>query len=100
MAIGAFILATALWVVFQLQDSVLIGLGRADWVLTETVAFGVIKIVLLVALATALPDEGIFASWTLPLVVVVVAVNVLVFRRLVPRHVADRRRDGRVGPAP
>jgi O-antigen/teichoic acid export membrane protein/aminoglycoside phosphotransferase (APT) family kinase protein len=89
LAVGAFVLATVLWVVFQLEDSVLIGLGRADWVLTETAVFGVLKIVLLVALATALPDEGIFASWALPLLVVVVPLNVLIFRRLVPRHVAD-----------
>jgi len=90
LAVGAFVAATALWVVFQLQDSVLIGLGRADWVLVENVVFGVLKIALLVALATALPAEGIFASWTLPLIVIVVPINVLVFRRLVPRHRADR----------
>lgn len=90
LAIGAFIVATVLWVVFQLQDSVLTGLGRADWVLVENVVFGVVKIALLVALATALPDEGIFASWTLPLILIVVPINVLVFRRLVPHHVADR----------
>ncbi len=88
--VGAFVAATALWVVFQLQDPVLIGLGRADWVMVENVVFGIIKIVLLIVLASALPDVGIFASWTLPLIVVVVAVNVLVFRRIVPRHVAAR----------
>ncbi len=90
LAIGAFIAATVLWVVFQLQDSVLTGLGRADWVLVENVIFGVVKIGLLVALAVALPREGIFASWTLPLILIVVPINVLVFRRLVPRHVATR----------
>jgi O-antigen/teichoic acid export membrane protein/aminoglycoside phosphotransferase (APT) family kinase protein len=88
LAIGAFILATVLWVVFQLQDSVLTGLGRADWVPLENTIFGVLKIVLLVALAVALPKEGIFASWALPLIFIVVPINVLVFRRLVPRHVA------------
>ncbi len=90
LAVLTFVAATALWVVFQLEDSVLTGLGRADWVLIENVIFGVVKIVLLVALATALPKTGIFASWTLPLVLIVVPINVLVFRRLFPRHVADR----------
>jgi O-antigen/teichoic acid export membrane protein/aminoglycoside phosphotransferase len=90
-AVAAFVVATALWVVFQLQDSVLIGLRRADWVLVETVAFGVLKVVLLVALAASLPDEGIFVSWTLPLVLMVVGVNLLVFRRLVPRHVEGQQ---------
>ena len=33
LAVLAFVAATALWVVFQLEDSVLTGLGRADWVL-------------------------------------------------------------------
>jgi O-antigen/teichoic acid export membrane protein/aminoglycoside phosphotransferase len=90
LAVAAFVAATVLWVVFQLEDSVLAGLGRADWVLVENAIFGVVKILLLVALAVALPKEGIFASWTLPLIVIVVPINVLVFRRLVPRHAADR----------
>jgi O-antigen/teichoic acid export membrane protein/aminoglycoside phosphotransferase len=89
LAVGGFVLATALWVIFQLQDSVLTGFGRADWVLVENVTYGVIKIVALVALATALPDQGIFASWTLPLILLVVPVNLLVFRKLVPRQHAD-----------
>jgi O-antigen/teichoic acid export membrane protein len=89
-AVVTFVVATALWVVFQLQDSVLIGLGRSDWVFTETVAFGVLKIVLLVAFAAALPDQGIFLSWTVPLVLLVPAVNVLVFRRLMPHHEAAK----------
>jgi O-antigen/teichoic acid export membrane protein/aminoglycoside phosphotransferase len=88
-AVLAFAVATVLWVVFQLEDSVLIGLGRADWVLVETIVFGLLKIGLLFVLAGALPDEGIFASWALPLIVVVIPLNVLVYKRLLPRHAAD-----------
>ena len=98
LAIGAFVAATALWVIFQLQDSVLTGLGRADWVLYENVVYGVVKIGLLVALATALPDEGVFASWTLPLIAIVVPINVLVFRKLVPHHVGGPARRDRADP--
>lgn len=90
LAVAAFVAATVVWVIFQLQDSVLIGLGRSDLVLVENVAYGVVKIVLIAALATALPSEGIFASWTIPLIVIVVPVNLIVFRRLVPRHRDDR----------
>ena len=78
----------------------LIGLGRADWVLVENVVFGVVKIVLLVALATALPDEGIFASWTLPLILIVVSGQ---RAGVPPARAASRRRPrggGRAGPRP
>src|SRR5262249_4763565 len=61
----------------------------AVWVTGETITYGVLKIGLLVALATVSYREGIFASWTLPLVLVVVPLNTFVFRRLVPRHVAS-----------
>jgi O-antigen/teichoic acid export membrane protein len=89
-ALGAlYIAATMFWVVFVLQDAVLIGLRKATYVLVENVGFGVVKIVLLVVLASALPNDGIFISWTLPLGVVVVAVNAVIFRGLMPRHVAD-----------
>jgi O-antigen/teichoic acid export membrane protein/aminoglycoside phosphotransferase len=89
IAVASFVGATLLWVVFQLQDSVLTGFGRADWVLYENVGYSVVKILLLVALATTLPDQGIFASWTLPLILCVVPVNLFVFGKLVPRHAAD-----------
>jgi O-antigen/teichoic acid export membrane protein len=84
-----YIAATMFWVVFVLQDAVLIGLRKATYVLVENVAFGIVKIVLLVVLASALPKDGIFISWTLPLLAVVVAVNAVIFRGLMPRHVAD-----------
>ena len=89
LTVLAFALATAVWVVFQLEDSVLIGLGRGDLIFVENVAYSVLKIGLIVALATVLPREGIFASWVLPLIVVAVPLNVLIFRKLVPRHEND-----------
>ncbi|HZN77012.1 MAG TPA: hypothetical protein VFC00_35760 [Micromonosporaceae bacterium] len=81
----AFVLSIAAWGVFTLQDSVLTALRGAVWVPVENAAFGIAKIALLVSLATALPTLGIFASWNLPVVATLVAVNVLVFRRLLPR---------------
>lgn len=75
------------WAIFTIQDSVLVGLRSAFWVLVENGLFGVVKIILLVLLVAALPDHlGIYASWMLPVFVAVPLVNVLIFGRLVPRH--------------
>jgi O-antigen/teichoic acid export membrane protein len=75
------------WALFTVQDSVLVGLRSAFWVLVENALFGVVKLVLLVLLVTALPHHlGIYASWMLPVFVAVPLVNALIFGRLVPRH--------------
>jgi O-antigen/teichoic acid export membrane protein len=84
-----FVVSTMLWVVFVLEDAVLIGLRHASYVLTENSLYGIAKIVLLVALATTAPRSGIFLSWTAPLLVMVVAVNLVVFARLMPAHKKD-----------
>jgi O-antigen/teichoic acid export membrane protein len=79
-----FVAGTVIWTVFALQDAVLTGLGEARWVFIEQVAYGVVKLVLLVSVAAALPILGIFASWTAPLAVAVLAVNFGIFRRMLP----------------
>lgn len=81
----AFALAVAAWGVFTLQDSVLTALRGALWVPAENGLFAMTKIALLVALAGAVPSLGIFASWNLAVIVALIPVNVLVFRRLLPR---------------
>ncbi|MDZ5443008.1 hypothetical protein U2F26_09740 [Micromonospora sp. 4G57] len=81
----AFILSVAGWCIFTLQDSVLTALRGVVWVPVENTAFGILKIALLVLLAGALPSLGIFLSWNLAVVVALIPVNVLVFRRLLPR---------------
>ena len=87
--IAVYIAAVAVWCVFVLQDAVMIALRRSTYVLAENSLYGVAKIVLLLGLASALPRTGIFYSWTAPLVVAVVAVNVVIFRRLVPQHISE-----------
>jgi O-antigen/teichoic acid export membrane protein len=81
-----FFAATVAWCIFTLQDCVLTGLRRAIWVPAENVAFGVAKIGLLFAFAAAAPGAGIFASWTIPMAAMLVPMNVLIFRVLLPRH--------------
>lgn len=81
----AFAVCVAAWGVFTLQDSVLTALRGAVWVPIENSAFGIAKILLLVLLAGTLPTLGIFVSWNVAVIVALVPVNVLVFRRLMPR---------------
>jgi O-antigen/teichoic acid export membrane protein len=88
---AVYVASVLLWIVFVLEDAVLIGVRRSTYVLVENGGYGVLKIVLLVAFAAALPKSGIFLSWAAPLIVVVPIVNILVFGRLVPRHVEDTR---------
>jgi O-antigen/teichoic acid export membrane protein len=77
-----FCASVAAWGVFTLQDSVLTALRGAVWVPIENAAFGAAKVLLLVALAGTIPGIGIFVSWNVPVVVALVPVNLLVFRRL------------------
>ncbi|MEW9551291.1 lipopolysaccharide biosynthesis protein [Nonomuraea sp. NPDC050783] len=85
---GLFFLASVLvWAVFTLQDVVLTGLRRATFVPLNNLVFGVVKMGLLVALAGALPEGGIFVSWMIPTALALIPVNWLIFGFVVPRHV-------------
>ena len=89
-----FIACVIAWGIFTLQDGVLTGLRGAVWVPLENGLFGVVKIVLLVAVAAAIPATGIDISWMLPVMVSLPLVNLLIFGRLIPRHqllTSDRR---------
>jgi hypothetical protein len=89
--IGWFTLTVMVWSVFVLQDSALIGLHLATWVPVENAIFATLKIVLLIALAPVLPDYGVLASWTMPLLILIIPVNILIFRVFIPRHVANSK---------
>jgi O-antigen/teichoic acid export membrane protein len=86
-----FLAATVAWSIFTLQDCVMTGLRRAIWVPVENVTFGVAKVALLLAFAAAAPGAGIFASWTIPMAAMLVPMNLLIFRVLLPRHAATSR---------
>jgi O-antigen/teichoic acid export membrane protein len=74
------------WGIFTLQDGVLVGLRSAVWVPVENGTFGIVKILLLLALATSLPHAGIYISWMLPVAISLPLVNALVFARLMQPH--------------
>ncbi len=79
-----FVTATIVWTVFVLQDSVLTGLGEAPWVLLENAVYGVAKLVALIVVSNWARGAGVFAAWTVPLVLLVIPVNRLLFGRLIP----------------
>jgi O-antigen/teichoic acid export membrane protein len=84
--------ATAIWTISALQDGVLIGLRSTVLLTIENVAFSIGKIVVVVGLAALAtrPTFAIALSWAAPMLVAIVAINALIFGRLIPRHVRLR----------
>ena len=82
----AFVVSTVAWTIFTLQDAVLTGLRQARWVPLENSLFAAAKIVLLLTFV-ARPRAGIFLAWSVPALLAIPPVTLLIFRRLVPRHV-------------
>lgn len=82
--LAGFAAATAGITVFTLQDSVLTGLRAARWIPLENSLYSLAKLLLLAGVAGALPFAGPFVAWNAPLLVAIVFVNWLIFRRLIP----------------
>ena len=85
-----FLISVVLWTIFVIQDGVLTGLRRAFWVPAENLLFGAGKLLLLPAFAVLTVSEGIFLSWTVPVVIAVAAVNGLLFLRVMPHRPVGR----------
>ncbi|GAA1363311.1 hypothetical protein GCM10009612_41640 [Streptomyces beijiangensis] len=82
-----FVVAVVAWSLLTLQDGVLTGLRSAFWVPVGNTVFSAVKLLLLVAVAVALPTTGVFVSWVAAIAASVLPLGWMVFRRLVPRHV-------------
>ncbi|HEY1737160.1 MAG TPA: hypothetical protein VGI86_00530, partial [Acidimicrobiia bacterium] len=91
-----FVVAVMTWVVFALEDAVLIGLRETIFVFFENTTFGVVKIALLIAFVAFARGSAIFLSWTVPLIAIVLIVNVAIFGRFLPRY--HREYTGAVEP--
>lgn len=91
-----FVVSTAAWSIFNLQDAALTGLRSATWVVLENGVYGVVKLVLLVVVAQTSLADGVFVSWTLPVIALLVPFGILIFRRLLPRHSAESAPDQQV----
>jgi O-antigen/teichoic acid export membrane protein len=83
-----FVAGVAGWCIFVQQDGLLTGLRRTTWIPVENTVYALAKLVLLVALAPLQPRYGIFVSWVLPALLLLAPINWLIFRRLLPQHVA------------
>jgi O-antigen/teichoic acid export membrane protein len=83
-----FVLSISFMAVFTLQDSVLTGLRRPTIILIENAVFGILKLVLLVGAASWLHEYGIFISSVLPMAILTLPVNALIFWRLGKDHIA------------
>jgi O-antigen/teichoic acid export membrane protein len=92
-----FVVAVVLWVVFTIEDAALVGLRATFWVPVENTSFSVVKILLLPAFAVVAPRAGVFTSWVLPVIACVAAINVYLFRRVLPEH---ERHAGSAGVLP
>ncbi|CAL9455264.1 hypothetical protein SUDANB6_02522 [Streptomyces sp. enrichment culture] len=91
-AAGAvFVAACVAWALLTLQDGVLTGLRKAEWVPAGNAVFSVGKLVLLAVFAGTLPVLGVFVSWAVAIAFSTLPLGWLVFRRLIPRQAAADR---------
>jgi O-antigen/teichoic acid export membrane protein len=88
-----FISTIIIWCIFTLQDYALTGMRQTLWVPVENTIFAIAKIMLLIGFANSLRSFGIFASWTIPVVVSLLPINLLLFRRLIPRYVSAAKQE-------
>jgi O-antigen/teichoic acid export membrane protein len=82
-----FLVAVVAAGIFTVQDGILTGLRSSVWVPVENAIFGAAKLALLVVVAPVMPRNGVFLSWVIPMVAVLLPTNLLIFFRLVPQHV-------------
>ncbi|MFD5634960.1 lipopolysaccharide biosynthesis protein [Streptomyces sp. NPDC127077] len=91
-----FVVATAGYAVFVLQDGALTAVRMPGWVVGENLIFAVVKILLL-ALGAALGFfSGILLSWAGALLVSLVVANFVLMGRGIPRH----ERETKAAPPP
>lgn len=91
----AFPISVALWAIFVLQDSVLTAMSKATWLPAENGLFSAAKIFVIVAMAWASVQHGVFFGWLAPLIVLVPLINFLIFKSVLPR--AQERQAGATG---
>jgi O-antigen/teichoic acid export membrane protein len=81
-----FVPLLVLWCLFNIQDSVLIGLRQVVWVPVENALFSLTKAGLLLALASALPTTGIFVAHAGTAAIATLPVNAFVFGWVLRRN--------------
>jgi len=97
----SFVAALVLWGVFTLQDAALMATRRAPWIPIENGLFGVLKLAALPIFLVAGAVNGVYLAWVLPMALLLIPMNLLVFRRAIPGHLAGGARESsvsRLGP--
>ena len=97
---GVFVLAVTVYSIFILQDGVLTGLRRPNWVLGEQVLFSVSKLAAVIGLSLVATDSGILLSWTVALVIALLYVNIYLFGFAIPGREREVSRMDGVPPGP
>lgn len=85
LSVLVLVIAAPVFVLFTIQNGVLVGMRRATWLLAENTVFSVLKLaglVLLLAIGTA---HAISHSWIAATVVIVPVMSALIFTRLLRR---------------
>lgn len=95
LAVG-FVVALALWGVFTLQDAAFMATRRAPWIPIENGLFGALKLAALPLFLIVGAANGVFLAWVLPMALMLIPVNMLVFRRAIPAHIAGDARESSV----
>lgn len=80
-----FVAAVVLAGIFTVQDGVLVGLRSSVWVPIENTVFGILKLVLLLALASVAPAGGVYLSFVIAMAVVTLPLNGIIFGRVLRR---------------
>jgi O-antigen/teichoic acid export membrane protein len=81
-----FVVAVVTGAIFVLQDSALTGVRAAPFVPIENAAFSILKLGLLLPLARFMPASGMFVSWTIGIVIIIIPTNGYLFFRAIPAH--------------
>lgn len=81
-----FVAAIVAWSMFALQDGVLTALRKAVYIPAENLIFNLLKLGLMIGLADVAPRTGLLVSWIIPSALMIVPVNWLVFRNLLPHY--------------
>jgi O-antigen/teichoic acid export membrane protein len=82
------------WGWFVLQDAALTAVRRAPWVPVENGIFGILKLVALPAFLVLGSGSGVFLAWTVPALLLIVPVNLFLFRTAIPEHLRRHRPRG------
>jgi O-antigen/teichoic acid export membrane protein len=83
---ASFVAGLVLWGLFSLQDAALTATRRAPWVPVENGVFGILKLAALPIFLAVGALNGVFLAWILPMALLLIPVNLLVFGRAIPSH--------------